>query len=504
MILKKAIKNKYIIYSIIYWAMIGPLLYKISTLGLCTIGTSDAIAQHYPAMSYIRRLWKDCFSTLLRGEHYVFPMVDFTVGMGENTIAALNYYGLGDPFYLLTLLSTQENLPYFYSFFFYFRVFLGGIAFMAFVSELCRDKSRLAYVVGTLVYSFTGFTLSSNAHIIFVHAMFYTPLMLLGAERSMRNRRKGLLCITVFGFALSGFYFLYIGSISLAVYVIYRLVRQKGTPRSAVAKIGSLIAEYLLGLGLSAVCFLPAIVGFFLSGRGEHPQLGILMPLSEIMQLLIHLFLAPYNGIQTLAVCTIGMVALVCVISARNKRREKIILALLFLSAVTPYVSYVMSGFGAVYDRWELVLDMYLAFLVVDVFDELVNSTICQKMAMTVVFFILFVLGKKQDLFDYYQFERMFRTYALIWTVLVLVVPVLKMTAKKVPKIGIYVLFAVSVFTINVNWKQAERDNDIAYLTERDAVAELMEGEDQEGICGTQISDECLHASGLSWNNAVF
>lgn len=481
--LEKVIKNKYLLYSIFFWGMIGPFIYKISALGLCTIGTSDAIAQHYPAMSYIRRLWKECFSTLLQGKHYAFPMVDFTVGMGENTIAALNYYGLGDPFYLLTMLSSQENLPYFYSFFLYFRIFLGGIAFMAFVSQLCRDKSKAAYVVGTLVYSFTGFAVMSNAHIIFVHAMFYIPLMLLGAERTLNNRRKGLLCITVCGFALCGFYYLYIGSVSLAVYVIYRLFRQKSTFYTAAAKIGSLIAEYLLGIGLSAICFIPAVTGFFLSDRaGDHLQPKLCMSLSEIGHLLTNMFLPSYDGIQTLAVCTIGMVVLVCVIFARKKRREKVILVLLFVSAVIPYASYVMSGFGAVYDRWELVLDMYLAFLVVDVFDELGSITVIQKMALSVVFLILFVIGKKQDLFDYYQFERTFRAYTVLVFVLVLVVPGLKAAAKKVPKIGMYVLFAVAVLTVNANWKTTARDNDIEYLRERDAVAELMAGVEKESF----------------------
>lgn len=482
MILRQGIKNKYTIYSAIYWIMIGSLLYKISALGLCTIGTSDAIAQHYPAMSYLRRLWVDCFQTLFRGELYVFPMVDFTVGMGENTISALNYYGLGDPFYFLTIFSSQENLPYFYSFFLYFRVYMGGIAFMAFASELSSEKSKAAYVVGTLVYSFTGFTLLSNAHIIFVHAMFYIPLMLLGAEKSMKNRRKGLLCVTVLGFALSGFYYLYIGSITLAVYVIYRLIMQKSTFQSALKKIVNLIVEYLFGIGLSAVCLLPSIIGFFLSGRGDHPELKMWMSLTEVYRLLTNMFLPSYDGIQPLAVCTIGMVVLICAIFARNRRRERIILALLFLSAVMPSVSYVMSGFGAVYDRWELVLDLYLAFLVVELYDELEHSSICQKIAVGIVFLVLFFLGKKQDLFDYYQFKKTFQVYAVILLTLVVVVPILKKVPNKYPAIGRYVLFCIAVFTINTNWRAAARDNDIAYLQERDAVAELMEDEGQEGF----------------------
>lgn len=281
--------------------------------------------------------------------------------------------------------------------------------------------------------------------------MLYIPLMLLGAERSIQNRRKGVLCAAVFGFALSGFYYLYIGSVSLAVYVIYRLIRQNGTFRSALVKIVSLIAEYLLGIGLSAVWFLPAVTGFFLSGRGEHPQLKLWMSQSEILHMLTNMFLPSYGGMQALSVCTIGMIDIVCVMFDRNKKREKVILALLFLSAIVPYVSYVMAGFGAVYDRWELVLDMYLAFLVVDMFDGLGAITICQKTAVGVVFFILYLFGKKHGLLDDDFFTATLRAYARLLLALIIIAPVLKASVKKFPKIGTCVLLAVVVLTIRSN-----------------------------------------------------
>ncbi len=453
-------------------------MYRISSLGLCTIGTSDAIAQHYPVMAYVRNLWRECFGSLLRGEHFTFPMVDFTVGMGEDTISALNYYGLGDPFYLLTMLSSQENLPYFYSFFLYFRIYTGGLAFMAFCSELSRSRSTAAYTIGTLVYCFNGFALYSNAHIIFAHAMFYIPLMMLGAEKSMNHKRKGLLCIATLGFALSGFYFLYIGSVSLAVYVIYRLTIQKSTVRSAIAKIRILIAEYFLGLGLSAIILLPAILGFFSSGRGKRQEFDLLMPFAEVLRMILNMFLPSYELGQTLGICTIGMMVIICAIFAKNRKQEKINLLLLFLLTIIPFVSFAMSGFGALYDRWELVIDMYLAFLVVDMFDELRTITIRQKAAVAGTFCVLFVLGKKQDLLDYYQFRETLKSYAIIMIVLFLFIPLLRFIKKE--QIGVGILFLAAVFTINTNWRTTARDNDIEYLRERNAVDELIGSEPQD------------------------
>lgn len=50
---------KYILYTICFWGFIGPLIYKISKMGLATIGTSDAISQIYPIMMYTRGLLKE-------------------------------------------------------------------------------------------------------------------------------------------------------------------------------------------------------------------------------------------------------------------------------------------------------------------------------------------------------------------------------------------------------------------------------------------------------------
>lgn len=477
MVLRKAVKNKYVVYSILYWLIIGSLLYKISALGLCTIGTTDAISQHYPIMSYIRSLWRNCFLTILNNRRYVFPMVDFTIGMGENTISALNYYGLGDPFYLLTLLSSQENLPYFYSFFFYFRVYAGGLAFMAFISELIPSRSCAAYITGVFVYCFTGFTVLSNAHIIFVHAMFYVPLMLLGAEKSMSNKRKGLLCVSALGFALSGFYFLYIGSISLAVYVIYRLIMQKSTFKSAVEKIAALIIEYFIGLGISAVILIPAILGFFESERGKHPKLKIIMPLSEILSVLKNIFLSSAEP-QTLSVCTIGVIIITCVIFAGGRKREKVNLAIFFLLAIIPFVTYAMSGFGALYGRWEFIINMYIAFLAADMFDELKCIALRQKAALVMLLGILFVCGKKLEWFDAYQFKETFKAYVIILAVLFAALPLLKKIKKE--QIWTYIMLLVAVYTINTNWSVVARDNDVERLRERDAVSELI-GKDTGG-----------------------
>lgn len=369
---KRIFNNKYIMFSICYWAFIIPLLYRIISGDHIAIGTSDAIAQIYPIMLYIRRLLGSFVDSVASGNWFVFPMVEYTLGMGEDAIAALNYYGYGDPFNILTLLVSEENLPYLYSVLLYFKVYLGGVAFIAFANELDNNKGMFAYVIGALVYSFTGFTLQSNMFLMFAHAMIYAPMIMLGAERSMKGKRKGVLCAFICLFALSGFYFLYIGSISLAVYVIYRSVRRKDNIKKFILNIGKLILEYILGLGLAAVIFVPAVVGFFLSSRTSVVgKLPLIMPLEEIIIQFENIFMPQYDNAQALAVCTIGVISIICVFLAKSKTREKINITVLLLMTVIPWIDCMMSGFGVCYDRWELIVEFYIAYLTFEIWDEL-------------------------------------------------------------------------------------------------------------------------------------
>ncbi|MCM1182529.1 MAG: YfhO family protein [Roseburia sp.] len=483
MAVKNFIKSRYFIFTVCFWAFTGPLVYYISSLGLCMTGTGDAISQHYPIMVYVRSLWIDFWQALLHGERFVFPMVNFSIGMGDDTIMALNYYGLNDPFYLLTVLVSEENLPYFYSVLFYLRVYLGGVAFIAFATELDGTKSGSAYVMGALVYCFTGFTLMSNMHIIFVHAMFYIPLLLLGAERVMNQKKRGLLCVTVCCFALSGFFFLYIGSVSLAVYVLYRLCRRRTGPLESLSKICGMLLEYFVGIGMAAVIFVPSVFGFLLSNRG---RVGFWRPLilswPEIKDILKNMFFPSYyeNRAQELAICTVGMIALICVLLARKRIREKLNLAALFLTAIMPFFSYAMSGFNGFYERWELVIDLYIAFCVFSIWDELGQITLFQKAGLVLVYLMLGIVGKKEDILTQERFGRTIQAYGLILLVLLILLPLLKRLKRE--KAGMYILFAAGWLTICMNWKAVARDADIELLQRPQAVRELTDIEGQKEV----------------------
>lgn len=469
---------KYILFTICFWAMIGPLIYKISNIGLAAFGGWDAITQIYQVMLYTSRVLKEFFGALFGEGNFTFSMVEWSLGMGDDVISALNWHGFGDPFYLLTVFVQEKNLPYFFTFLFYFRVYLGGIAFIAFVYELDSARSSYAYAIGALIYSFTGFTVQCNMHLIFVHAMMYIPLLLLGAERTIQKKTKGVLCITTFLFALSGFFYLYIGSISMAVYVIYRMLRRLMEQSSSkwkqvIGTISEMLAEYVVGIGLAAVIFVPAVLGFLGSNRASVKiNVPLTMSWTDIKAFWINLFLPQYNNYQVLSICTIGVMCILVMILDRKRRVEKINLFLLTVCAFIPTFSVIMSGFGECYDRWEVVITLYMAYVVVEIWDELGELSWLQRIGVTVVFLLLGIFGKKQDILEHERYGITMYSYGICLFVILVLLPICKKMNKQM--LGCLILFLVAVITIGKDWKGAARDREIAYVQERNVISELI------------------------------
>ncbi len=451
------------VYSVCFWGFIIPKTYDMYKYGYVALGGWDAVTQMYPVMLYVSRAVRGFFA------HLVIPLFELKLGMGDDLITALNWHGFGEPFYLLTALVPEAYLPFFYTFLFYLRVYLGGITFLWFVREHDRAHSTAAYVIGTFVYIFSGFTMQANIHIIFVHAMVYTPLLLLGGERILKKKRQGILAAGTFLFALSGFYYLYIGSIALGVYVLYRLIRIRGSLRENVMKVVRVAAEYLTGLALAAFLFVPAVLGFLTSNRAHvQTQFQLFDSWKKIRKFLVNMFF-PHSNYQVFSIMVIGVVVMLFVLFSKRHQTERRNVILLLVLAWIPAVSCVMSGFGEIYDRWELLLVFYAAFLVVSCWDTLEELNLLQKLVLVGVFGILGLWGRKKDWFDTESFRMMMACYGVILIFLLVLFPLVKRRWCQ------YSFFVVMVVMICMSWQCNSIDREISYVQERDVQAELIQ-----------------------------
>jgi uncharacterized membrane protein YfhO len=200
-----------------------------------------------------------------------FPMIDFNLGMGFDTITTLNYYALGDPLGLLTIFMTPNNATFVYGLIIILRFYLIGISFII----LCRyfGKRGLGIVLGALIYVFCGYALYSGVrHPYFNNPMIYLPLIIIGTEQLLKKKSALLFTVMICISAISNFYFFYILTFLLLFYITFRYITfyhkdYNSRLRGYLITGFRLGSYYLLGICMSAVIFLPVIYAFLQNGR---------------------------------------------------------------------------------------------------------------------------------------------------------------------------------------------------------------------------------------------
>ena len=360
----------------------------------------DSYTQHLKAMVFISRWYRQSLRALLTGHWREISTYSFTLGYGSDALSALAYYGVGDPFYLLSALVPAKYIYLFYCILIPVKNYCSGLVF----SALCRfrwpgkehDNGCLA---GSLLYTFCGFALiTCVGQPIFLNVLILFPLVLLGIEKVRDGRKPWLFIIAIMLSSVSNFYFLLSVVIMAVLYACFRYFPiEKGQLGRRFAQIGTMFAAGTVGVAMGGVIILPMLLTVFGNKRVSLDNtIGILYDLRTCRMLPVS-FLACYE-VQYGALCYAGT-ALLCVFllfSAKGylKLRLQFLLytALLFI----PAFGYLTNGFSYPINRWCWAYSALIGMITAELWPRLFELTALQKKVMaagiTVYFFISLLL----------------------------------------------------------------------------------------------------------------
>ena len=334
--------------------------------GLLPVYGIDGIGQYYPVFLHIGRLIRESLSGITSGAPFRF--YDLSVGMGEDILGTLNYYGLGDPLNIIAVFSDGTSGPYLFSFVYYLRLYLGGLAFLVY----CRrfGISKLSSAAAALCYAFCGYGIYAAGMYTQYGAMLYVfPLLLTGCERVLgREKGRWILYASAAYLGLCGFYFTYMCALGLIVYCAVRaLFTREGVWQAALA-CGKCAGIFLLGLCLASPVLLPSLMSFLSSARSGSLGAGQLFILSNYIPSLTRRFVSDVNvmnGMRNYPVM-IGAASLFFVSKDRRMIQLRIAVAALLVLLYLPITAIVMNGFSNPRDRWvfEAQLVLCAAFAV--------------------------------------------------------------------------------------------------------------------------------------------
>jgi uncharacterized membrane protein YfhO len=258
----EAKKKNYFAWYTLLFCMVCCLVFGWYILTKKTfIWQSDGWYQHYKALVYYAQYMRSVIKELLFHHRLVFPEWEFALGEGSDILQTLHYYVIGDPFAVCSVFVPTRFMWIYYDFMILLRLYLAGIAFSCLCFYTKKDIGRYAVMAGTLTYVFCLWALFNvNRHPYFLNPMLYFPLIILGIEKLLNEKKKCLLIFAVFLAAISNFYFFYVIVILTVVYVAIRLlVKYKKDVASIGKALLSIAGCSILGTLMGSIILLPVM-----------------------------------------------------------------------------------------------------------------------------------------------------------------------------------------------------------------------------------------------------
>ena len=374
----KGLQNSYVLFTFLFFLVVSISYSPIYLEGKSLIWEIDGIGQYYPTFLYIGKFIR----TLLTGGGT--PCYDLSIAMGENIAGCLNYYGFGDPINLLAIFATKDNGHIIFAITFFIRLYLAGLAMMFYLKTI--NVGKHGRVIASLGYCFTGFTLFGCTYYIeWLSALIILPMMLAEAERYIIKKGNPILfSLSVCYGALCGFYFLYMISLTLAVYCVVRMIAIDGKVKiKKIIKTGLvLLWWYLLGLGLAAPILLQALDAF-LSSERNNQALGVIANISNYIPsikswviFVVFSIVPKLPRYYQLGITVFHWAAVFFAIkNLFTKKRKKDVqlgvgIFLIIIAVALPIAGYIFNGFGETNTRWYFLIHFFAAVVLADWIEE--------------------------------------------------------------------------------------------------------------------------------------
>lgn len=195
-------------------------------------------------------------------------LYSWDIGMGVNFSALYAYY-LASPLNWLIVLCPKRFIIEFMTYMIVIKTGLSGLSFAWYLRKHCGTREFGAGLFG-IFYAMSGYMAAYSWNIMWLDCILLFPIVLLGLEQLVKERKGFLYCIALGLSILSNYYISIMVCLFLVIYWAARLILDP--PEGIAAFFGILwrFAVYsLLAGGLAAASMLPAVFALKATASGE-------------------------------------------------------------------------------------------------------------------------------------------------------------------------------------------------------------------------------------------
>ena len=475
---ERRITKKYIlVYSAFFIGLSILVFFPFLKSGKSMIGNGDGQSQYILQLEYMGRYLRNWVSGCFHG-NFMPERYDFLIGMGDDISTIVRFH----PLDFLSVFVPSAGTEILYHVLIFLRLYLAGLAFSIYAfswkNDFGKNYAARRYtgwnvLLGSIVYLFCGYTFCLGiVHPTYLSPLISLPLLFLGAERMIQEPQKHCFCLFTVVTALSFFsnyYFMFISSIALLFYVLFRFFQLQTGCKETVKAFFSLFirmsSAYLVGVMIAAVTLYPTLKRYASSYRSaritELNNLLIYEDKRRYIAWLINLISplrASGNGTHlNYAVIVLPALVYLFLIHKREdesdeRRLERSFLRFcavsLLLCLLVPACGYILAVLNNENNRWVFLIALFLGGTVSFALEDFIvgNKRAIRGLWLITLLYDLLVLTEcliaKVDLYNILAAVEL-----TIFTILLGV-----LIGKKTAYIHIFFVFAVVVSTLLNGW----------------------------------------------------
>lgn len=205
----------------------------------------DMYHQYVP---FLVEFWRK----LHAGENLIYA---WNIGLGSDFTAIYGYY-LATPTNWLVYFVQEHLIIEFMTFMILIKNALCGLTFSYYLSSRFRTRTPAVLMFSTL-YALSGFVAAYNWNHMWMDVIWLTPLVVLGLERLVKERKSTLYCVALTASIFTNYYLSIMLCIFLIFYFFIQLFTNSLKFKEKLATVLRFALYSLWAGGMSAVLLLP-------------------------------------------------------------------------------------------------------------------------------------------------------------------------------------------------------------------------------------------------------
>lgn len=311
------------------------------------LGPNDGLSQMMPFKSML-------YEQYTSGEFFYSPFW----GLGSGTYSWLAYYFSTSIIFVLTVgffyifelagfIKDADPLFWANAAVFISIARLAAVLFITYHVFRYMKFERIPAFLGAAVYGLSSMYFRHTVYWEFsADAYLWLPLLILGIEKIFREARPGWFMAAVAISMIDNFYFAYINFLLAGIYILFRLFMPLVENEIKRSKALILLAlSGLIGAGISAISFIPAVHAFLNNHRPGYVH--------DIEWLAFHDNILFTSSYVILPAAFVAMAFTVPLFRDRTFRFFALLVLFCIVLHYSPQIASIFNGFSAPQYRWE-------------------------------------------------------------------------------------------------------------------------------------------------------